>query len=322
MDIADTIYSLAEEAPRAAGLPDRDDRSRLQPGAVGRGSLREICFLKRITPLGAVLCMEQSPKVGERLDLELLTGDRLRGCVEWVQDSDVGLRFDEAADMFALITRNLVHQTGDARRMPRIEIECPAWLEAGSRREIVTVRNLSDGGARITARMPLAVHEKLVLTLDGFRPAPAIVRWVQGHVAGIAFTPELPWQELMPWLRRRHRPKAGSAAGARASMTAPINVSVAPPAEAKDEIALNLAARIRDGSRRWSIEVESIDTTQIRFTSYAAVEPGRLFWITLPGLEGWPARVTEVDGYRVTCVFTQPLHPAVLQRVLASTSIV
>jgi hypothetical protein len=118
MDIADTIYSLAEEAPRAAGLPDRDDRSRLQPGAVGRGSLREICFLKRITPLGAVLCMEQAPKVGERLDLELLTGDRLRGCVEWVQGSDVGLRFDEAADMFALITRNLVHQTGDARRMP------------------------------------------------------------------------------------------------------------------------------------------------------------------------------------------------------------
>ena len=36
----------------------------------------------------------------------------------------------------------------------------------------------------------------------------------------------------------------------------------------------------------------------------------------LPGLEGWPARITSVDGYRFTCEFTQPLHPAVLERVL------
>jgi hypothetical protein len=77
---------------------------------------------------------------------------------------------------------------------------------------------------------------------------------------------------------------------------------------------------VRDGSRRWSIEVESIDTRKISFISYAAVEPGRLFWITLPGLEGWPARVAEVNGYQVTCVFPQPLHPAVLERVLASKS--
>jgi hypothetical protein len=28
--------------------------------------------------------------------------------------------------------------------------------------------------------------------------------------------------------------------------------------------------------------------------------------------------VVEVDGYHVTCVFTQPLHPAVLERVLAA----
>jgi len=337
MDSEDTIYSLSEEPPRVDGLSGAE-RARLQPGAVGRGSLREICFLRKITPLGAVLCMESRPSPGERLELELLTGDRLRGCVDWVDGSDVGLCFDEAADMFALITRNLVHQTGDARRMPRIEFDCGAWLEAGSRREIVRVHNLSDGGARIETGLPLVVHEQVVLTLDGFRPAPAIVRWVQGQLAGIAFSPELPWQELMPWLRRRHRPRprpsanAGLASSAapnptitqgnpdaqKPTMTAPLAVAVAPPPEDKSGINLNLAARVREGSRRWSIEVESIDSRQIRFVSYAAVEPGRLFWITLPGLEGWPARVMDVDGYRITCVFTQPLHPAVLERVLAS----
>jgi hypothetical protein len=315
METADTIYSLADEAPWCGAL-DRHDRARLQPGAVGRGSLREICFLRRITPLGAVLCMETAPAVGEQLDLELLTGDRLRGQVEWVDGSDVGLRFDESADMFALITRNLVHQPGDLRRMPRIELDCPAWLEAGSRREIVSVKNLSDGGARIETRVPLVTHEQIVLTLDGFRPAPAIVRWVRGTVAGIAFAPELPWHELMPWLRRRYRTRPQAAP--KPKVAPPAQPETPPPPEGREEIALNLPARVREGSRRWSIEVEAVDTRQIRFVSYAGVEPGRLFWITLPGLEGWPARVVEVDGYHVTCVFTQPLHPAVLERVLAA----
>jgi len=323
MDIADTIYSLAEEAPRASGLPERDDRTRLQAGAVGRGSLRDICFLRKVTPLGAVLCMETPPKVGELLDLELLTGDRLQGCVEWVDGSDVGLRFDKAADLFSLITRNLVHQPGDARRMPRIEVDCPAWLEAGSRREIVTVRSLSDGGARIETRAPLMPNQQIVLTLDGFRAAEGIVRWATGRTAGIAFAPELPWQELMPWLRgrQRARPRA-EPASAKPSITPPTDVAPpcedSSPREDKEEIALSLAARVREGSRRWMIEVESIDSRQIRFVSYTEVEPGRLFWISLPGLEGWPARVIDVDGDHVTCVFTQPLHPAVLERVLAS----
>jgi len=267
--------------------------------------------------MGAVLSIEGEVKPGERLELELLTGDRLGGLVDWVQGNDVGLRFDTEADLFALITRNLVQQPGDARRMPRIELKCPAWLEAGSRREIVTVANVSDGGAGIEARTPLVAHEQVVLTLDGFRPAPATVRWVQGRAGGLAFEPELPWQELMPWMRRRYRSRA---VDRKSAAPAPVQADD-PPVEAGDEIALSLPARVRDGSRRWSIEVEAIDTRQIRFISYGAVEPGRLFWITLPGLEGWPARVAEIDGYRITCDFTQPLHPAVLERVLASTRV-
>lgn len=324
MDRPDTIYSLSEEAPRADAWIGREDRARLQPGAVGRGSSREICFLRKITPLGAVLSVEGEIRPGERIELELLTGDHMRGMVDWVRGKDVGLRFDDEADMFSLITRNLVHQPGDARRMPRIELECSAWLEAGSRREIVKVSNLSDGGARIEAQMPLVAHEQIVLTLDGFRPAPATVRWVQGRSAGIAFSPELPWQELMPWLRKRQKPK-GTAAPVPAALAAKIKPVATPEADAPaapggegEASGPNLAARARDGSRRWSIDVEAIDTRQIRFRSYAAVEAGRLFWISLPGLEGWPARVTDVDGYRITCEFTQPLHPAVLERVLGS----
>jgi PilZ domain len=316
MDRSDTIFSFSDEPPRALHGEGDGDRGRLQPGSVAHGSLREICFVRRIGPVGALLCMDHPPAPGARLDLDLLTGDRLTGIVERVEGSDVSLRFDEPADMFAIIARNLVKQPGDARRMPRIEVSAAAWLEAGSRREVVKLRNISDGGARIETRVPLVVHEQVVLTLDNFRPAPGIVRWVQGNAAGIAFTPELPWHELMPWLRRRHRPRVASAA--KASITPPTDVAAAPPREEKGDVTLSIAARVREGSRRWAIEVESIDTRQISFRSYAGVDPGRLFWITLPGLEGWPARVVSVDGYSITCAFTQPLHPAVLERVLSS----
>jgi hypothetical protein len=200
--------------------------------------------------------------------------------------------------------------------MPRIEVSSSAWLEAGSRREVVTVHNLSDGGAMIETRVPLVAHEQVVLTLDGFRPAPANVRWVQDVTAGLAFAPELPWQEVMPWLRRRTR--TGTDPRPAGGKALPAHPPREPRRVGKEGIALNLPARLREGSFRWLIEVKSIDTRQVRFVSHGAIDPGKLFWLCLPGLEGWPARVTDVDGDRITCAFTQPLHPAVLERIIAA----
>lgn len=70
--------------------------------------------------------------------------------------------------------------------------------------------------------------------------------------------------------------------------------------------------------RRWRIDVESLTTRTVQFESFAPLRLGTLLWIVLPGLEGWPARIVANEGYRFTCEFTQPLHPAVLERVLAT----
>ena len=318
MEAAETLFSLAEELP--AGDDDREDPGELQPGSLTRGTLKEICFLRKISPLGAVLHVQSKRRLGERLDLTLMTGERLAGTVSWIHEQELGLRFDDPADIFALIARNLVRQPGDARKMPRIELRCQGWLEAGSRRDRVILRNLSDGGACIDTRIPLVVHEQVVLTLDGFRPVEAEVRWADSGAVGLAFTPPLSWQELMPWLRQRQPTSS------RRAIAMPPRVSeciVNPPIEAprRESIGINLAAKVREGTRRWSIDIESIDTREVKFACYAALEPGRLFWLSLPGLEGWPARIVAIDGYRVTCEFTQPLHPAVLERVLALAGI-
>ena len=140
----------------------------------------------------------------------------------------------------------------------------------------------------------------------------AVVRWSAGRVAGIAFVPEVRWQELMVWLKER-RKKKREAPLVAAEPVAPPPV---PEPEQEEGIQLNLPARVREGTRRWSIDVNSITTRNVTFDSFAALGMGSLLWIVLPGLEGWPARIASVDGYRFTCEFTQPLHPAVLERVL------
>lgn len=314
MEAPETLFSLAEELP--AGDDVHEDNNDLQPGSITRGSLKEICFLRKITPLGAVLQVQSKRRLGERLDLTLMTGERLAGTVTWATDEELGLRFDDTADIFGLIARNLVRQPGDARRMPRIEVRCQAWLEAGSRRDRVILRNLSDGGARIDTRLPLVVHEQVVLAPDGFRPIEAEVRWVDGAAVGLSFAPALSWQELMPWLRQR-QPVASRRAAPLPPRVADVIPNPPIPAPERQSIGLNLPAKVREGTKRWSIEIEAIDTREVRFSCYGALEPGRLFWISLPGLEGWPARIAEINGYAVTCQFTQPLHPAVLERVLA-----
>ncbi len=317
MNTAETIFSLEEGVPRAApadatgGTP----RAGLQAGAIARGSLRELCFLRKVTPLGAELAVLSPVKVGERLDLSLLTGDKLSGEVDWVRGDAVGLRFDAAADVFGLITRNLVQQPGDARAMPRVELHVPAMLEVAGRHHFVDVINLSGGGVGIAGREALPPNAPVTLLLDQLPPISGTIRWQRGEAAGIAFDVPLGWETLMPWLRRqRQAATAAPGKAAQAAATVPAPPTAGP---ADGSIGLNLAARVREGSRRWTIEVKSIDTHQVRFISYAALEPGRMFWISLPGLAGWPSRITDVEGDQVTCAFTQPLHPAVLERVLA-----
>ena len=321
----ETVFSLFNEVPGSdspAGLP-RDAMS-LQLGSLVVGSVREVCSIRKISGAGAVIHSDLPAQPGERLELELMSGDQIDGIVEWREGSDVGLRFDETIDIFALLARNLVSQPGERRRLPRVELLCPALLETPSRTELVTTRDVAQGGVKIDSPVPLQLGEKVMLTLEGFRPLEGEVRWVEGSVAGIAFAREISWQELMPWLKeRRHLALGQSRRDLRPLPLGPFQPipalpgpSEAPEPGAADTVQLNLAARVREGTRRWKIEVSDITTRNVTFESFVPLRIGTLLWIVLPGLEGWPARIVDIDGYHFTCEFTQPLHPAVLERIL------
>jgi hypothetical protein len=312
----ETIYSLSGEVPTADAGAEGDQEVALWPGALTCGSVRRACWVRKISAGGAVLGCDHDLELGERLELELMSGEQLSGLVAWRRGGEVGLSFDQPVDVFAIIAQDIVSQPGERRRMPRVELVCPALLEAGGRTDYVTTRDVSQGGVKLDVPFPLPSEQKVVVTLDGLRPVEGVVRWSDAGAAGIAFLPELHWQELMLWLKERRK-------NAFAAATAPFAPPPAPPPDEapvagadEDGIELNLPARVREGTRRWSIDVAAITTRSVAFDSFAALRVGSLLWIVLPGLEGWPARIVSVDGYRFACEFTQPLHPAVLERVL------
>lgn len=314
----DTVYSLSGDVPPIEPPVDEVDEAALQRASLAGGSIRRICLIRKIASAGAVLHADMPTEEGQRLELELETGEHLAGVITWRRGCEIGLRFDHPIDVLPILARNLVSQTGERRRMPRVEVSCQALLEAGAQRELVLVRDIAQGGAKIETPFPLAPEDSITVTPEGLRPVDAVVRWVNGHTAGVAFEPELGWQELMPWLKaRRDAPPVDFLAPASSTVPADA-LREASAAGAAGGVQLNLPAKVREGTRRWQIDVGSLTQHRVEFDCYAALRLGTLLWIVLPGLEGWPARIVAVDGYRFTCEFTQSLHPAVLERVLAT----
>jgi hypothetical protein len=309
----ETIYSLSGEVPAADSGRESGDDVALWPGALTSGSIRRACSIRKLSAGGAILHCDHDLEIGERLELELMNGEHLAGSVVWRRGGEVGLCFDSQIDVFAIIAQDIVSQPGERRRMPRVELVCSALLDVDGRSQAVTTRDVSQGGVKLDVPFPLAPEQKVTVTLDGLRPVEGVVRWSAGTLAGIAFLPELRWQELMLWLKERRN----SAFHHGTAPFAPAAATDVPAPEADQGIALNLPARVREGTRRWQIDVASITTRSVAFDSFAALRIGSLLWIVLPGLEGWPARIVTVEGYRFICEFTQPLHPAVLERVLA-----
>lgn len=318
--VIETIFSLARDVPPPEPDPGRIDLDSLQSASLAQGSIRQICSLRKISEAGAILHTDTPLHVGEKISLELVSGHTLRGTVEWCCGSGAGLRFDGPLDVFAVIARNLVNQPGERRRLPRVELACELRIRARAGIEVATTRDISQGGAKIETGLALEPDEPVEVTIEGLGSIGGVVRWRKDGLAGIEFSPELGWQELMPWLRqardlaRRVRPEPAAPA---VPIFTPKVRTQDPPDLAGKAVHLNIPARVREGNNRWKIEVASVSTRQIEFDSFAALRLGTLLWLALPGLEGWSARVVKLEGFRFTCEFTHPLHPAVLERMLS-----
>src|SRR5688572_9419880 len=78
----ETIYSLSGEVPPVDDAGEADDFG-LWPGALTVGSIRQACSIRKLSAGGAIVQVDGPVTPGERLDLELMTGEQLVGTIEW-----------------------------------------------------------------------------------------------------------------------------------------------------------------------------------------------------------------------------------------------
>jgi hypothetical protein len=194
-----TIYSLATSAPTQ---PERrgGDRylSLLRVGAIVVEGRRELCLIRNISAGGMMIRAYSNIAVGTRLSVELKQGDPVKGVVKWVDNGMTGVTFDAPIDVVLLLAPP---GDGPRPRLPRIEVDCTAWVREDGDVVRTRVLNISQGGLCVEARAPLTIGANVVITLPGLAPVPGVVKWNEDGVYGLSFNRALVLSDLVAWLQ-------------------------------------------------------------------------------------------------------------------------
>ena len=184
----------------AAGLGGPFDRGLIYD----HGQARQ-CSIRSISALGATLCGEVMNGPGEEVALELATGQRPAGTIEWARGGEAGIRFKQPIDMLALINRKLISQPSERRAMPRIELRCGLYVKWAASLEPATLRNISSLGLQLEGEALPPRGTFVGLFVEGLNVPPGEVVWRKDNLAGIELFEELSWTSIIPWIREVSR---------------------------------------------------------------------------------------------------------------------
>jgi hypothetical protein len=176
--------------------------------AIYHSGVRHQCEIRKISALGATLASRLAPALGDRVLVELATGQRPAGKIAWSDGSELGVRFDDTIDVIALLNRKLVSQTPERRTMPRLEVRCLAHLKCGENFSPAMLRNISSGGLQLEGREMPAVGSYVSTFVEGLNVPSGEVIWSKGELVGVELLEELSWTSIIPWVRSSVRKPA------------------------------------------------------------------------------------------------------------------
>ena len=204
-----TTFVMAARLPWPDDAPPADALGALDPVALFVGGERRECAIRKISALGATVRGASGEAPGAEVSVELATGQRPAGTIEWVAGGEAGIIFKQPIDMLALLNRTLISQPGERRTMPRVELRCHVGMKWGASLAAATLRNISARGLQVEGD-DLPPRDTFVsLFIDGLVVPAGEVVWRKGALAGIELMEELRWSSLMPWVREVGRRGAG-----------------------------------------------------------------------------------------------------------------
>lgn len=192
---------VGDRLPWPDDLSASDENGPFDVGAVFHSGSRCECEIRKISALGATVGTELAPALGERVALELVTGQRAPGKIAWTGRSQIGVRFDDSVDVIALLNRKLVSQAPDRRTMPRIEVRCLAHVKSGEHLWPAMLRNISSRGLQLEGEDLPANGTFVSVFVEGLHVPSGEVVWRLGKLAGIEMFEDLSWTSIIPWVR-------------------------------------------------------------------------------------------------------------------------
>lgn len=200
--VEETSLSLSSAAPAP---PERREGQRhltiLRVGALTIDGVRELCLVRNISAGGVMAHVYRRIGVGTEVEIEIKNDLPIRGKVVWERESNIGVAFDDRIDVPGLLASSKQHGDGRRARSPRVQVDRKARLRCGAEVYEVHACDVSQGGVKIETDAELPIDADVVITLEGFRPLPGIVRWAREGCAGINFIQVIPIAELCEWLR-------------------------------------------------------------------------------------------------------------------------
>jgi hypothetical protein len=161
-----------------------------------------LCLIRNISSGGLMGKVHATLEPGQAIELELRSGASVPGRVVWSHALQVGIEFDERIDVHQALNAGFPSPQGPVQRMPRLSLPSPATLLNEGTRQIVTLLDLSQGGAKIEASF-MRVGDEVVLGVSGLEPHRGVVRWAHNGRAGIAFDNALSFDALARWAIER-----------------------------------------------------------------------------------------------------------------------
>ena len=196
-----TTFVVGDRLPWPDDAPATDAEGPFDMGAVHHGGSRRECSIRKISALGVRIGVDMSPALGERVAVELATGQRPWGRVAWTGRNELGIRFDDTIDVVALLNRALVNQTRERRTMPRIEVRCGVHVKCGGQLWPATMRNISAKGLQLEGDGLPAAGSYVSVFVEGLNIPAGEVVWKRDRLIGIEVLEELSWTSIIPWVR-------------------------------------------------------------------------------------------------------------------------
>jgi hypothetical protein len=183
------------------GIHDRrGDTRQISVLAIGKliwGSRELFCIVRDVSSGGLRIEMPDAPPCGSYVIVEMLGLNPCAARVAWRDDCQAGLAF-ATPQCLELMCRRGLDPTGQTTRGPRFAIDRGGELRLDGRRLVVTLVNISAGGARVRCTGEVVPNRPAQLVLNGIGGQwSGYVRWVANGDFGFSFTPALDLHTLL-----------------------------------------------------------------------------------------------------------------------------